>query len=77
MNLSHAMAVAADDMGVKDERLRAIAQTLESEQRGPARRPRPPATAANLEGAADWREGSVLALQASRRLLARSIDMLT
>ncbi len=77
MNLSHAMAVAADDLGVKDARLRAIAKTLGSERRGPAKRARPAATAANLENAADWRQGSVLALQASRRLLARSIDMLT
>jgi len=77
MNLSHAMAVAADDIGVRDERLRAMAQTLGSERRGPSKRSRPPNSAANLESAADWRQGSVLALQASRRLLARSIDMLT
>jgi hypothetical protein len=77
MNLSRAMSVAADGLAVEKEQLRNLAQTLGSEERSPPKRPRPAASAANMEREAQWREESILALQASRRLLARTIDMLT
>ena len=83
MNLPHAIDVAADGMDLEDGQLRAIAVMMESEKRGPGRRPRPPVSAANLErcaqppyGHAHWPEESIRALQTSRRLLAHTIDML-
>jgi hypothetical protein len=77
------MDAAADGLDMKDEQFRAIAVMLETEKRGPGKRPRPPVSAANLERRAHpsqehtpWPGESVRALQASRRLLARTIDML-
>ncbi len=77
MKLSCAMAVAAGGMDLQDKHLRAVAQTLESEQRGPGKRPRTAISSTSLDRDARWRQESVLALQTSRRLLARTIDMLT
>ncbi len=77
MNLSHAMAVAAAGLAVKKDQLRSIAQTLESEPRAHRKRARHAASSETAAHDARWRQESVLALQASRRLLARTIDMLT
>jgi len=77
MKLSRAMAVAAGSMDLQDQHLRAIAHTLESGQRRPGKRSRTAISSASLDRDAQWRQESVLALQASRRLLARTIDMLT
>jgi len=80
VKLSRALSVAGRGLDVRAERLRAIAQALAKEQ-GKAARP-PQSAGAAAPSAAEAREAArqqranLLAVQASRRLLARTVDML-
>jgi flagellar basal body rod protein FlgC len=80
MKLSRALTIAAHGMDVQAERLRTVAQALAKEHRSAAQ---PAARAADgtptildLRDVARHRQASLQTMQASRRLLTRTIDML-
>jgi flagellar basal body rod protein FlgC len=80
MKLSRALTIAGHGMGVQTERLRAVAKALAKEHRSAAQ---PAGRTADgtpailtLRDVARHREASLLAMEASRRLLRRTIDML-
>jgi hypothetical protein len=89
MNMARALTVAAVAVALPPDRLRATAQAVAGRQRAEAK-PSPPAPAARAKavrqdarqaaadaGDAARRNANRKALQASRALLARTIDMLT
>jgi flagellar basal body rod protein FlgC len=80
LKLSRALTIAGHGMGVQTERLRTVARALAKEHRSAAQSaPRAgdgAPTIQDLRDLARHREASLLAMEAARRLLTRTIDML-